>query len=197
MENMETQNMRIVEEPRKPLAMHPKKFGMWLFLATVVMIFGSLTSAYIVRRAEGNWKVFELPSLFYWTTAIIVLSSITLHVSYLQARKNRLESLNQWLWLTGLLGLGFLVGQFWGWKQLVQASIYLVGNPSESFVYVLSGLHGLHVVSAVIFLMVVVRSASVGRIHPGNLAQMEMCMTYWHFLGGLWLYLFAFLLLYR
>lgn len=194
---METENMRIIEEPRKPLSMNPKKFGLWLFLATVVMIFGSLTSAYIVRRAEGNWKVFELPSLFYWTSLIIVLSSITLHLAYIRAKRNDAAGLRQWMILSGLLGVGFLIGQFFGWKQLVLASIYLVGNPSESFVYVLSGLHGLHVISAVIFLLVALRSATRGKINSSNMAQMEMCVTYWHFLGGLWLYLFGFLMLYR
>jgi len=59
-----TVDFRLVEEPKKPLAMHPKKFGMWLFMASVMMLFMSLTSAYIVRHAEGNWVFFELPSLF-------------------------------------------------------------------------------------------------------------------------------------
>lgn len=189
--------MRIVEEPRKPLAMHPKKFGLWLFLATVVMVFGSLTSAYIVRRAEGNWRIFDLPSLFYWTSFIIVASSVTLQMAWWRAKKADQSGLVRWVILTVILGIGFLIGQFYGWKQLIVASIYLVGNPSESFVYLLSGLHGLHVVSAVIFLLVVWRSAVAGRIRPDNMAQMEMCLTYWHFLGGLWLYLFGFLLLYR
>jgi len=64
MEKALRSEMKIVEEPKKPLAMHPKKFAMWLFLATVTMLFASLTSAYIVRQAEGNWLYFELPDLF-------------------------------------------------------------------------------------------------------------------------------------
>jgi cytochrome c oxidase subunit 3 len=73
MENMMTGEMKIVEEPRKPISMHPKKFAMWLFLATVGMLFASWTSAYIVRQAEGNWLYFELPTLFYITTGIILV----------------------------------------------------------------------------------------------------------------------------
>ncbi|MFZ9505322.1 MAG: cytochrome c oxidase subunit 3 [Cyclobacteriaceae bacterium] len=192
---MET--MRIVEEPKKPLSMHPKKFAMWLFLATVVMIFASMTSAYIVRRAEGDWKLFELPSLFYWTSIIIVASSVTMHLAYLNAKKNLLQKTQTWITATALLGLGFLVGQFYAWGQLVSSNVYFVGNPSESFVYVLSGLHGLHLVSAVIFLLIVWNSARLGKMGPKSLAQIEMCVTYWHFLGGLWLYLFVFLSYYR
>jgi cytochrome c oxidase subunit 3 len=189
--------MRIVEEPKKPLSMHPKKFAMWLFLSTVVMIFASLTSAYIVRRADGDWKVFELPSLFLWTSLIIVASSVTMHMSYLNAKKDELSKVKSWISVTLMLGLLFLVGQFYAWGQLVASDVYFVGNPSESFVYVLSGLHGLHLISAVIFLLIVWNAARKGTIGSANLARIEMCVTYWHFLGGLWLYLFVFLSYYR
>lgn len=190
-------SMRIVEEPKKPLSMHPKKFALWLFLATVVMIFASLTSAYIVRRADGDWKIFELPSLFYWTSLIIVISSLTMQLAYHNARKDNLEKVKGWVTVTAILGLFFLIGQFYAWGQLVASDVYFVGNPSESFVYVLSGLHGLHLISAVIFLLIVWNSARLGTIGSGNLARIEMCVTYWHFLGGLWLYLFVFLSYYR
>jgi len=189
--------MRIVEEPKKPRAMNPKKFGMWLFLATVVMVFASLTSAYIVRRAEGDWKNFELPSLFTWTSVVIVISSITIQIAYYRAKAGAVSVYRNLLGLSFLLGVVFLIGQFYAWKQLVAASIYLVGNPSESFVYVLSGLHGLHIVSALIFLAVVWAAAGKVRYGEFNLNQLELCVTYWHFLGGLWLYLFLFLMLYR
>jgi cytochrome c oxidase subunit 3 len=101
------------------------------------------------------------------------------------------------LLITSLLGLCFLVGQFFGWKQLVANSVYLVGNPSGSFLYILTGLHALHIISAIIFLWIVCTSAFRGKINSKNMASIEMCTTYWHFLGGLWLYLFVFLLLYR
>ncbi len=193
----DTVDLRIVEEPKKPMAMHPKKFGMWLFLSSVMMLFMSLTSAYIVRQAEGNWVFFELPSLFYVTSLIIVGSSIALQWAYFEAKKDKLESVKILVLVTTILGLSFLVGQFFGWKQLVANSIYLVGNPSGSFLYILTGLHAVHIISAIIFLLIVCYSAFKGKTHSKNMAKMEMCTTYWHFLGGLWLYLFIFLLLYR
>lgn len=190
-------DIRIVEEPKKPLAMNPKKFGLWLFLSTVVMVFASLTSAYIVRRAEGDWKNFELPSLFYWTSIIVVISSIAVQAGYFKARKGAIKTSRDLLALTFFLGLLFLIGQFYAWGQMVDANIYLVGNPSESFVYVLSGLHGLHIVSALIFLILVWSRAGYAVDGKVNLVQLELCVTYWHFLGGLWLYLFVFLTVYR
>ena len=177
--------------------MHPKKFAMWLFLASVGMLFAALTSAYIVRQAEGNWIYFELPLIFYSNTLLILLSSATMHLAYLAAKKDNLERVKILVTITSILGVAFLVGQFMGWRDLVSMSVYLVGNPSGSFLYILTGLHGLHLVTGIIFLLIVLNATWLYKVHSKNLAQMEMCTTYWHFLSGLWLYLFVFLLLYR
>lgn len=193
MSKQATGEMKIVEEPKKPLAMNPRKFALWLFMASVLMLFASWTSAYIVRQAEGNWQFFELPVIFYYSTAIIVLSSITLQIAYFAARRNETSRLRKLIAGTGILGFSFLVAQVLGWSDLVSKRVYFVGNPSGSFVYVITGFHGLHIVSALIFLLVVLRSAMKERINSGNMAQMEMCTTYWHFLGFLWVYLFVFL----
>lgn len=192
---------KIVEEARKPLSMHPKKFAMWLFIVSVIMIFAALTSAYMVRQGEGNWMTFDLPSLFWVNSGIIILSSITMHWAYLSAKRDNLETVKLGLALTTVLGLGFLVGQYLAWVQMVQGNIYFVndraGAVSGSFVYVISGLHGVHIVTGVVFLLIVLVATLRYRIHSKNLAQIEMCATYWHFLGGLWLYLFLFMLLNR
>jgi cytochrome c oxidase subunit 3 len=190
-------DLRIVEEAKKPLAMQPKKFALWLFIVTVFMIFAALTSAYIVRQAEGNWLVFDLPDLFLLTTGIILASSGTMHWAYLSVKRDNLESAKVAITLTTILGVSFLVGQYMAWGELVKNNIYLVGNPSGSFVYVISGLHGLHILGGVVFLIVVLVSVFQIKIHSKNLLRIEMCATYWHFLGGLWLYLFLFLLLNR
>ncbi len=189
--------MKIIEEPKKTLAMHPKKFAMWLFMASVMMLFASLTSAYIVREAEGNWLYFELPKLFYYTSVVIILSSITMQLAYFAAKKDDTSKVRVLVAITSVLGVVFLVGQFMAWGELVRNSVYFVGNPSGSFLYVLTGLHGLHIISAVIFLLVVLQAASRLRINSKNMAQMEMCTTYWHFLGALWIYLFMFFLINR
>ena len=196
MSNMASE-IKIIEEAKKPLAMNPKKFAMWIFIVSVLMIFGALTSAYIVRRAEGNWLDFVLPQLFWLNTGMIMISSMTMHWAYLAAKRDRLETVKIAMVITTILGVSFLVGQYMAWGQLVDQKIYLVGNPSGSFVYILSGLHGLHIVGGVIYLLIVLSSTFKYKVHSKSLNQIEMCATYWHFLGGLWLYLFVFLLLTR
>jgi cytochrome c oxidase subunit 3 len=196
MENISGE-LKIVEEPQKTLAMNPKKFAMWIFIGSVVMLFASLTSAYIVRQSEGNWVYFDLPFVFTVSTVVILASSITMQLAYWSAKKDNLSQVKLMVTATTILGVAFLVLQFFGWKDLVANNIYLVGNPSGSFLYVITGLHGLHLISAVIFLFIVFASAMRFKVHSKSLLQIEMCTTYWHFLGGLWLYLFVFLLLYR
>jgi len=184
-----------IEEPKQTLSMHPKKFALWLFIVTVVMIFAALTSAYIVRQSEGNWLEFDIPQTLYISSAIILASSFTMQWSYLSAKKDNLGTLRVSTLLTAVLGLAFLVVQFMAWQELVAMDVYFVGNPAGSFMYVLTGLHGVHLISGVIFLILVTVNAFRYKVHSKSMDQIEMCATYWHFLDGLWLYLFLFLLL--
>lgn len=184
-----------IEEPRQTLSMHPKKFALWLFIVTVVMIFAALTSAYIVRQSEGNWLEFSLPQSLYITSGIIFLSSVSMQWAYAAARKDNLNSLRVGMLITAVLGIAFLVGQLLSWEDLVAMDVYFVGNPAGSFIYVLTGLHAVHLVSGVIFLILVTINVFRYKVHSKNMDQLEMCATYWHFLDGLWLYLFLFLLL--
>jgi cytochrome c oxidase subunit 3 len=194
---MERIDIKIVEEPKKNLTMNPRKFALWLFLASVFLLFMSLTSAYIVRHAEGNWTFFELPKMFWFTTVVILLSSVTMQWGYFSARKDDIPTTKLMVLLTLILGIVFLVGQFYGWKEMVLDHVYLVGNPSGSFVYVLTLVHGLHIISAVLSVLITFVSVQRGKVHSRSLVGIEMCATYWHFLGVLWLYLFVFLLIYR
>jgi cytochrome c oxidase subunit 3 len=189
------EKLAYIEGAEQPLAMHPKKFALWLFIVSVVMVFASMTSAYIVRMSEGNWLEFELPDIFWYTSVIIILSSISLHWAYISAKKDSLDQLRVALLVTVIFGTAFLVGQWYSWVALVDKDVYFVGNPAGSFLYVLTGLHALHLISGVIFLIIVLISSFRYLVHSKNLDTMEMCVTYWHFLGGLWLYLFMFLLL--
>lgn len=118
-----------------------------------------------------------------------------MHWAYNAAKKDYLDQLKIAISITSVLGLVFLIGQFLSWGQLVENNVYFVGNPAGSFMYVLTGLHGVHLISGVIFLWVVLAATFRYRVHAKNLDKIEMCATYWHFLDGLWLYLFIFLLL--
>jgi cytochrome c oxidase subunit 3 len=186
------------DEPQPTLSMNPKKFAMWLFIASIVMIFASLTSAYIVRRAEGNWVVFDLPPMFYISSVLIIFSSVTMQWALMSAKANKLDNLKLAILLTAVLGAAFCVGQFIGFSELIHnVGVYLVGNPSGSFVYVLVGLHVMHLVGGITFLIIVLFQAFTGKVNSIKTVSIEMCSTFWHFLGGLWLYLFLFLLINR
>lgn len=190
--NHTLENIEIIRD-KKAMSMNPKKFIVWLFIVSITMLFVSLTSAYIVKQSQGTWLRFDLPGIFWFTSGVIILSSAFLQLAYVSAKKNNIAYLKMFLTSTVFLGIVFLVGQFESWKKLVAEDVYLVGNPSGSFLYILTGLHALHLVSGIIFLVVVLYAAFKYKIHSRNMTQMEMCTTYWHFLGGLWLYLFLFL----
>lgn len=185
---------KIKDQIQQNLSMNPKKFLLWLGIVSIIMMFAAFTSAYLVRRAEGNWLEFSIPKIFTYSTIVLILSSISMHFSYWAAKKDQFLLLRSAISITFVLGIVFLLMQWFGWKELVKNNVFLVGNPSGSFFYVLSGLHGLHIVSALIVLIFALVSAFKFNIHAKKLNQMEMCVTYWHFLDLLWLYLFVFLL---
>ncbi len=190
--NQAIENIEIIKD-RRAVGMNPSKFIVWLFIVSITMLFAALTSAYIVKQSGGEWLNFNLPGMFWITSVIIIVSSITMQLALSAARADRFKGLRTYLIVTALLGLAFLIGQYESWKQLVEMDVYFVGNPAGSFLYVLTGLHAAHIISGLIFLLIVIVSSFKLKIHSRRLLRIEMCTTYWHFLGGLWLYLFLFL----
>lgn len=176
---------------------HPHKFTLLVGCASIVMMFAAFTSAYIVRKAAGNWLEFELPSVFYVSTAIIIGSSLVLHASYL-AFKRRKVGLYRWLLVVAAaLGLAFIAFQWEGWQDMQAIGAGLRTNPSSSFVYVISGVHAAHVLGGIAVL-------SVALIHAFGLPykltrrrklRFEMTLIYWHFVDLLWIYLLVFFVL--
>jgi cytochrome c oxidase subunit 3 len=163
------------------------------------MLFAGLTSGYIVRQGEGNWKHFELPAAFMISSVIILLSSLSMHAAVLSAKKDDYQGVRRYLLITLGLGFAFVFSQFLGWNNLVSQGVYFVdkSSPSGSFFYVISGLHLAHLAFGLLGLMVTSFMAMRDRYHSGNLEGLKVCATYWHFLDGLWMYLFVFLAVYR
>jgi cytochrome c oxidase subunit 3 len=191
MENV--QQYKLEKEPQETLAMDPKKFILWLFLVSIIMLFASQSSAYLVRRAEGNWLEFEMPKIFWYSSAVLLISSMAMQWAYFSAKKDQFNQLKIAISITFVLGLAFLWMQFEGWKQLVAMNVYFVGNPSGSFFYVFTGLHGFHIITGLIVLLFALIAAFRLNVHAKNLRRIQICATYWHFLDILWLYLFVFL----
>lgn len=194
---MMAKSIDIKEEPKQILTVNKWKFIIWLFIITIVMLFASQTSAYLVRRAEGNWTEFDIPVIFWYSTVVLIFSSVFMHLAYLVVKKDEFGKLKTFISLAFATGVIFLVMQYLGWQDLQKAGIYLKGNPSGSFYYIFTGLHGAHLVTGLAVLFFAFISAMKMNIHSKNLIQIEVCATYWHFLDILWVYLFVFLLYFR
>lgn len=181
-------------QPGEVLSMDPLKFMVWLFLIASVMLFASQTSAYLVKRAEGNWLEFTMPAVFTYSTIVLVVSSITMHWAYLEARKDNFSRLRMAVGITFILGVLFMVLQVVGWGKLVEMNVYFVGNLAGSFFYVFTFLHLVHLLFGLFALLNTLWAAAKMKVHSKRLRRIEICATIWHFLDILWIYLFVFLL---
>jgi cytochrome c oxidase subunit III len=169
----------------------PARFGLWLFLGTASMLFVGFTSAYIARRASPDWRPLAPPSILWANTAVLLASSATLEVA--RRRLKRWEpAVVAWLAATGALGALFVAGQVAAWRLLAARGVLLAANPHHSFFYVLTGLHVVHLVGALIWCLVVLFKARRLAYTPGQ-DGLGLFATFWHFLGGLWVYVFLLL----
>lgn len=176
---------------------HPHKFTLWIGLASIVMMFTGLTSAYIVKRNLAKWITFDLPVIFWYSTGVIIFSSITIMLSRNFFRQRKIKQYRLWLAVTMLSGIAFLCMQFIGFTQLWNKGITLTKNVSFSFMYIIVGLHALHVVGGVAALAVLLAKSYSIRRKNYSQVPIDLMNTYCHFVGLLWIYLFVFLSMIR
>jgi len=166
----------------------PARFGLWLFLGTLTMMFIGFTSAYMVRRLSPDWAPLKPPGLLWANTAVLLLSSGALEAARRRLRGWNVAGVGPWLLTTGVLGVLFLAGQLMAWKVLVARGYFVGSSPHNSFFYLLSGVHGVHLVGGLIWFAVVLVKARRLAYTPGE-DGLGMFAIYWHFLAGLWVYL--------
>lgn len=176
---------------------HPHKFALWIGIGSIILMFGSFTSAYIVRRSAGNWLEFKLPDIFFFNTAVIIASSVTLQYAYQSFRKGNEKLYKALLITTFVLGIAFVVFQYKGWEALNAIGATFTANPSSSFIYVISGLHAAHVLGGIAALLVALTHAYVLPFRPTlrRRQRFELVVHYWHFVDALWVYLIMFFML--
>ena len=186
-------NTTVATEYRRS-KIHPKKFALYVACASMLMLFAAFTSAYIVRQAAGNWLEFRLPDIFYVSTGVILLSSVTLHGSYLAFKRGKTQAYRVLLVITLILGLAFLALQYQGWLALTEIGVGLTTNPSGSFVYVISGVHAAHILGGIAALVVAIIHAMAlpHKVTKARKLRFEMTSIYWHFVDFLWVYLLVF-----
>lgn len=175
---------------------HPHKFALWASMASIMMMFGAFTSAYIVRHAAGNWLEFKIPSIFFASTIVLLLSSVALHMSFKAFKRMDGAKHKLFLVLGAILGFTFIVLQYNGWMEMFAMGIELTGNPSGSFLYVISGVHVLHVLGGIAALVVAMIHAFMLPTTPSprRVLRFELTLHYWHFVDALWIYLLVFLI---
>lgn len=175
-----------------------RKFLMWLFVISSFMMFAALTSGFIVYtegNAERGIKVL-LPKAFIYSTIIIFVSSITMHMAYLSGKKLDFGKQKLYTVLTIILGVAFFVSQYSAWAVLTASGAYFVNyNASQSFIYVFTGAHLLHIFAGIIMLIysLIGKMRDIPQVR--NLFRLEVTSIFWHFIDILWIYLYVFLLL--
>jgi len=166
-----------------------KQIATWLLMSGIAMLFAGLTSAYVVLRGVPTWEKISLPPQVWMNTLILAASSLTLELARRSVKLDKIAPLRQWLGITAVLGVAFVAGQIVLWRELTVSGILLTSTLHSSFFYVLSGVHAVHILGGLIGLAMVSIKAWSGRLSSISFEPLRLCATYWHFMGGLWLYL--------
>lgn len=176
--------------------------GMGIFLGTVTMLFGAFSSAYIVRGATSqDWQAVQLPSFLWWNTLAIVISSLTLDLARRTAKNDNWSRAGIWLSATLVLAMLFFGGQIAAWQWLWSLDVGIPTTPHASFFFMLTGLHGIHLVAGLIVLGVAgIRLLGVSADDPTSARRAFLPLSVgamlWHFLAALWVYLIIMLTLF-
>ncbi len=199
------------------------RLGVLLALSSVVMLFVSFTTAYVVRKAgaawdparndyTSNWIPLVLPvRILLWNTFVLVLSSVTLEIARRRAAEDvalapiagipgiRIDDNHAlpWIWTTALLGLGFLAGQVYAWRILERNNITFASNASSSFFFILTGVHAVHLLGGILALLYAGMTNWLHKPPETRRIIIDVTAWYWHFMGALWIYIFGLLYLAR
>jgi cytochrome c oxidase subunit 3 len=178
------------------------RVGIWVAIASIVMLFTALTSAYIVRMASSNdWTPLRMPKVLWLSTAVILISSVTIEISKRSLKRARNSQYGMWLTLTAILGVVFVGSQYAAWRNLAGQGVYMATNPHSSFFYLFTAVHGLHVLGGLLALAyLLLRTRRKRETVKGELRRIgaaEAATVYWHFLDGLWICLFLLLFFWK
>ena len=173
------------------------RLGLWIFLGTVTMLFAAFTSAYVVRRSGSDWRHMPLPPILWLDTFVLGASSVAVEWANRSGLLRRWRAASFAFALALAFGVAFLAGQVAAWRQMVALGVYVPTNPHSSFFYMLTGAHAVHIVAALAVLTWgLLKTREASRNPRAWTARMELCRTFWHFLGGVWVFLFALVSLY-
>ena len=213
----------LITHPQLQLKAKTSKGLLWFGIVSIVMLFAGLTSAYLVRQGDGKWVQFDLPKIFAVSTILILLGSLTIQLAVRSAKRNEMNVVKLLVVLTAVLGFGFMYFQYRAWSELYSNGIAFISNIGDikthytylsangehasqaqnianvagSFLYTLTGLHVAHLIGGMIAVFFVMVKTFLKKYSAVNYTGISLCAIYWHFLGGLWVYLYLFLLYIR
>ena len=171
---------------------HPHKFTLWVGISSIVMMFAGLTSAYIVKSSAANWEVVDTPAAFWYSTIAILASSVTIQMALRAFRQREMRHYRLLLLATLVLGIVFVVLQSIGFRWMWAHGVQFKGAGQGQFLYIIAGLHALHVIGGIVALVLLIMKAFFGRSKSYNAVPVDVMRTYWHFVDILWLYLLVF-----
>jgi len=189
--------VQIFHKDLPPDKIQAYKFALWIGMASIIMFFAAITSAYLVRKPVGNWYEFKLPIQFFYSTILIVLSSVFIEDAYRSIKAKREARYKRTIFLATAFGVSFIIMQIISWKAMVATGLFIDLNVSVSFLYVISGFHALHVIGGLVALLISLLNAFLYEFKPDPLRilKSDLVRQYWHFVGILWIYLLVFLIL--
>jgi cytochrome c oxidase subunit III len=174
---------------------HPHKFTMWVAIGSILMMFAGLTSAFIVKSNQTSWVPVVIPRVFWISTAVIIISSITVQMALRSFKQREMNQYRALIGITLLLGVAFVILQWLGFQDLWAQKITFKGSGAGQFLYVIFGLHAIHVIGGIIVLIVMFIKAFIGRTKLYSSVPVEVAAIYWHFVDVLWVYLILFFLI--
>lgn len=186
----------ITQLPIKEKIARSKKQMMWFAIISLIMMFAGLTSAYIISSTRRDWVEVSLPSEFFYSTGVILLSSLTLFLAKQSLKNNNPSSTGILTIITFLLGFTFVTMQFTGFSSLTDAGIYFTGKGSSvagSFIYIIVMAHLAHIVAGLIVLAVITYRTLTKKYSKEEMLGFELGAIFWHFVDFLWIFLLVFL----
>lgn len=177
--------------------MHPHKFTLWVAIASMLMMFAGLTSAFIIKSNLEGWRTIDFPKIFWLSTAVIVSSSITIQMALRAFKQRSMQRYRSLMIVTLILGIAFIALQTFGFIELWndQQVRFKGSSGAGQFLYVIFGLHGLHVMGGMVALIIMVCRSLWGKVKSYSSVPVEVMSSYWHFVDILWIYLLVFFLL--
>ena len=172
---------------------HPKKFALWLGIGSIIMMFAGLTSGFLVRKPQGDWESFPIPTAFYFSTVCVLVSSLTMHLAVKAFKEGARAVHRRWILLTLILGVAFTISQVAGFYELI-AVRHWQNNISFQFLIAIVLVHALHILGGIVTILIFFFKTFSRRFQEFSKDGIEMAATYCHFVDILWIYLFVFFL---